>query len=63
MSGENNSTVVFPLPLDLVRPFLKTGPAPEPQPEHAALPAARTDIDALISAWMSVQPDAQRAGK
>ncbi|PTR22923.1 regulator of protease activity HflC (stomatin/prohibitin superfamily) [Rhodococcus sp. OK519] len=61
MGGENNSTVVFPLPLDLVRPFLRTGPAPEP--EHAALPPARTDMDALISAWMSLQPDAQRAGK
>nr|WP_084987968.1 slipin family protein [Prescottella equi] len=61
MGGENNSTVVFPLPLDLVRPFLKTGPAPEP--EHVALPPARTDMDALISAWMSLQPDVQRAGK
>ncbi|CAM2814781.1 slipin family protein [Prescottella defluvii] len=28
MGGENNSTVVFPLPLDLVRPFLTAGPEP-----------------------------------
>ncbi|WP_430331809.1 slipin family protein [Rhodococcus sp. ACT016] len=61
MGGENNSTVVFPLPLDLVRPFLTEGPKPEP--ERAALPAGKTDMDALISAWMSLQPDAQRAGK
>ena len=38
IGGENSSTVVFPLPIDLIKPFLETatGAAPVPPvPEHA----------------------------
>jgi regulator of protease activity HflC (stomatin/prohibitin superfamily) len=33
VASENNSTTVFPLPIDLLRPFIEVQPKPEPKPE------------------------------
>jgi regulator of protease activity HflC (stomatin/prohibitin superfamily) len=33
VASENNSTTVFPLPIDLLRPFIEVQPKPAPKPE------------------------------
>jgi len=53
IAAENNSTTIFPIPIDLFRPFLTPGAAAAPRSESAAeapgtaLPAS--DISALMS--------------
>ncbi|AWK71840.1 hypothetical protein CBI38_09815 [Rhodococcus oxybenzonivorans] len=50
MGGDNNSTIVFPLPLDLVRPFL-TSPTANGQdkdrPDEPSQLEARPDVDPM----------------
>lgn len=64
LGGESTSTVVFPVPIDLIRPFLAGDavPAPSTSSERPAL-RGRSDMDALIAGWTSVRTDAQRATK
>ncbi|MCD7052158.1 slipin family protein [Rhodococcus sp. BH2-1] len=64
LGGESTSTVVFPVPIDLIRPFLAGDalPAPSTSSERPAL-RGRSDMDALIAGWTSVRADAQRATK
>jgi regulator of protease activity HflC (stomatin/prohibitin superfamily) len=53
IAAENNSTTIFPIPIDLFRPFLTPAAAPGPRPElpaeapSSALPAA--DLSTLMS--------------
>ncbi len=53
IAAENNSTTIFPIPIDLFRPFLSAAAAPAPRAEStpetpsAALPSA--DITSLMS--------------
>lgn len=64
LGGESTSTVVFPVPIDLVRPFLagESVPAPSTSSERPAL-RGRSDMESLIAGWTSVRADAQRASK
>ncbi|AOW93102.1 hypothetical protein BFN03_11800 [Rhodococcus sp. WMMA185] len=50
MGGENNSTVVFPLPLDLVRPFLAAGrePSDEEESDERAQFEGQANLAAMI---------------
>nr|WP_206615791.1 slipin family protein [Rhodococcus xishaensis] len=68
LGGESTSTVVFPVPIDLMRPFLTGGAESEPATATDAesdTPAlkGRSDMQALIASWMSAQAEAERAGK
>ncbi len=53
IAAENNSTTIFPIPIDLFRPFLTAGAGATPRPESSAeapgtaLPAS--DISSLMS--------------
>ncbi len=53
IAAENNSTTIFPIPIELFRPFLNPGPAPAAraegsvEPPGPALPAS--DISSLMS--------------
>jgi regulator of protease activity HflC (stomatin/prohibitin superfamily) len=53
IAAENNSTTIFPIPIELFRPFLTSAAAPAPRPESSAeapgtaLPAS--DISSLMS--------------
>ncbi|WP_305095168.1 slipin family protein [Prescottella sp. R16] len=69
IGGENTSTVVFPMPIDLIRPFLgSAGDASGPVETPAAssigteTPAlrGRSDMEALIAGWTSLAADAQK---
>ncbi|WP_254622877.1 hypothetical protein [Rhodococcus sp. W8901] len=56
--------MVFPVPIDLVRPFLAGdgAPAPSTSSETVAL-RGRSDMESLIAGWTSVRTDAERADK
>ncbi|RVW06705.1 slipin family protein [Rhodococcus spongiicola] len=71
LGGESTSTVVFPVPIDLMRPFLAGGAVSESatasgeDAEASDTPAlpGRNDMQSLIASWMSAQAEAQRADK
>ncbi len=49
IAAENNSTTIFPIPIDMIRPFLGNmgnAPAPLPLPERPALPSP--DLNAVL---------------
>jgi regulator of protease activity HflC (stomatin/prohibitin superfamily) len=65
IATENNSTTLFPIPIDLFRPFLeRMGSAPQPQsmvqPEMPALPSVRVDQNAPQRVPETVPVERQR---
>lgn len=64
LGGESTSTVVFPVPIDLVRPFLAGdgAPAASTSSEKPAL-RGRSDMESLIAGWTSVRANTQPAEK
>jgi len=47
VAAENNSTTLFPIPIDLVRPLLDPGKPPSPEARARALAAAEAVVEAL----------------
>nr|WP_233279587.1 slipin family protein [Acidihalobacter yilgarnensis] len=43
MSTRNSSTILFPLPMDMFRPFMQSAAAPTPAPTPAATPTDKPD--------------------
>jgi regulator of protease activity HflC (stomatin/prohibitin superfamily) len=57
LGGENNSTIVFPLPLDLIGPLLGLGEAAPQRTEQPASEPARLSAPADGASLMAPQPE------
>ena len=60
VATENNSTIVFPLPIDLVQPFLRSAAAAAPEPP--APPPAPTTTEAVQPAEADKPQEPESAG-
>jgi regulator of protease activity HflC (stomatin/prohibitin superfamily) len=56
LGGENNSTIVFPLPIDLIKPLLTMAEAAAPPTEEKAPSPARLTAGAKINGPVPSKP-------
>jgi regulator of protease activity HflC (stomatin/prohibitin superfamily) len=65
VAAENNSTTIFPIPIDLFRPFLQRAGevlAPPPTPARAELPAAASPGALPSASQPTAMPEPSRTG-